>query len=313
METDPVPVVYCLLDPDSTVQYVRISQTYMIPLNEPGFRPSSEDLKIKERMLVYLAAERSDTRQDIFYGEPVENYPRDSGWFPADGGQVYRIRCSILPNCYYSLYIHLLESGRIIHARTRSFGTGFNIIDPEKVEGRTVNLYQNQDFIVRIKPVTWGSIYQTTLKFNYLELKDDKETPRSFVWPQPLLTQTDTSRSFIDQRISGERFMLEMSRALRPDPAIKRVPVGFDFHITVGGDDLRIKVNADNNAQSFSVIDVNDFDNAYGVFSCMSHRHVYDFKPSRFTIDTLALGPYTGNLGFLTNKQIDSLYHGHLD
>jgi hypothetical protein len=89
--------------------------------------------------------------------------------------------------------------------------------------------------------------------------------------------------------------------------------VGFDFHVTVGGDDLRIKINADNNAQSFSVIDVNDFDNAYGVFSCMSHRHIYDFKPSRFTIDTLAMGPYTRSLGFLTNKQIDSLYHGNIN
>jgi hypothetical protein len=151
------------------------------------------------------------------------------------------------------------------------------------------------------------------MKFNYLELRDSQELPASFEWPQPLLTQTDTTRSFIDQRISGDRFMLELSRALKQDTGIRRVPVGFDFHVTVGGDDLRIKINADNNAQSFSVIDVNHFDNAYGVFSCMSHRHIYDFKPSNFTIDTLALGPYTYRLGFLTNKQIDSLYHGKTD
>jgi hypothetical protein len=57
------------------------------------------------------------------------------------------------------------------------------------------------------------------------------------------------------------------------------------------------------------VLEVNSFDNAFGIFSCMSHRHVYDFPVSHFTMDTLALSPLTRYLGFLTASAIDSLTH----
>jgi hypothetical protein len=306
---DPIPIVYCLLNPDSTHQYVRIGQTYMIPLDNPGYKPPAEDLLIKEEVEVYLAAEYSDSRQDIYYGTLIDQYPKDSGLFPQQANHVYRIDCKILPACSYSLYIHFLQSNRVVYAQTKSFGTGFTILDPEPVLGRSVNLFHNQDFFVRFAPVTFGSIYQSTMTFRYDELYQGARVQRSLVLPQNLITETDSTRKYIEQRISGERFLIDIPRFIKPADGVARIPVGFDFHITCGGDDLAIKINAENNTQSFSVLEVNSFDNAFGVFSCMSHRHVYGFPVSHFTMDTLAMSPLTRNLGFLTAAQIDSLKH----
>ncbi|MFH0760750.1 MAG: hypothetical protein V2A67_04540 [Bacteroidota bacterium] len=309
---DPIPVVYCLLNPDSSVQYVRVGQTYTIPIDQPGYIPGREELIIDEEIEVYLAAERTDLKQDIYFGTLINPFPKDSGMYPREANQVYQIKCNILPDCSYSLYIHFIETNRVVYGQTRSFGNGFTIIDPEKVPGRSINLFSDKDFYVRFRPVTNGSIYQSTMTFRYLDIMDGVRTERSMVLPQDFVTETDTGLMFIDQRISGERFIIDVSRNVLPAEGIRRIPLGFDFHITCGGDDLSIKINAENNTQSFSVMEVNSFDNAFGVFSCMSHRHVDDFPLSRYTIDTLAKGPLTRNLGFLTAREIDSLSYENI-
>ena len=312
MPGDPIPVVYCLLNPDSSVQYVRVGQTYTVPLDQPGYIPGREELMIDEEIVVYLAAERTDLKQDIYYGTLIDPFPKDSGMYPREANQVYEIKCNILPDCSYSLYIHFIETNRVVYGQTKSFGNGFKIIDPEKVPGRSINLFSDLDFYVRFKPVTNGSIYQSTMTFRYLDILDGERTEHSIVFPQSFVTEADTGLAFIDQRISGERFLIDVSRNVLPAEGIRRIPLGFDFHITCGGNDLAVIINAENNTQSFSVMEVNSFDNAFGVFSCMSHRHVYDFPLSRYTIDTLAKGPLTRNLGFLTANDIDSLHYENI-
>jgi hypothetical protein len=157
-----------------------------------------------------------------------------------------------------------------------------------------------------------ASIFQSEMTFRFAEIKDGIWTNRSLIFQQGFVFETDTTKKYVEQRISGERFLIDVSRAVEPVPGIRRIPQGLDFHVSCGGDDLAIKIRAENNTQSFSILDVNSFDNAFGVFSCLTHVKVHDVPLSRFTMDTLALGPLTRNLGFLTAQQIDSLpYEKH--
>ncbi len=188
-----------------------------------------------------------------------------------------------------------------------SLGSLFHVIDPDIVPGREATLLPGIDFFVRFDPVANGSIFQSTMTFRYADIKAGEWTDRSLVFPQKFVYEYDTTVSYAEQRISGERFLIDVSRAVKPDPDIRRVPLGLDFHISCGGDDLALKINAENNTQSFSILEVNSFDNAIGVFSCLTHSYVKDVPLSRFTLDTLALGPLTRELGFLTAQQIDSL------
>lgn len=304
---DSLPVVYCLLDPMYPVQYVRLGSTYAVNPGDTAFRPDQDVILLDEEMLVYLSAEYSDRRQEIFYGRRTDSIPKDAGWFPSAVNQLYAIPCIIQPDTRYSLYVHFTQSNRIIHAETMSLGSLFHVIDPDLVPGREATLIPGIDFFVRFDPVVNGSVFQSTMTFRYGELHSGKWTVQSLVLPQKFVYEYDTQVDFGEQRISGERFLIDVSRALKPDPDTRRVPLGLDFHISCGGDDLGLKINAENNTQSFSILEVNSFDNAIGVFSCLTHQFVNDVPLSRFTMDTLAMGPLTRNLGFLTAQQIDSL------
>jgi hypothetical protein len=189
-------------------------------------------------------------------------------------------------------------------------GSLFTVIDPTIVPGREATLLYGIDFYVRFNPVAYGSIFQSTMTFRYADITAGKRIDRALVFPQPFVYEDDTSLRYVEQRISGERFLIDISRSIKTDPDTRRIPLGLDFHISCGGEDLALKINAENNTQSFSILEVNSFDNAIGVFSCLTHRHVHDVPLSRFTLDTLALGPLTRDLGFLTAQQIDSLKYG---
>jgi hypothetical protein len=306
---DPIPVVYCLLDPEDSIQYVRIGSTYSVKPGDTNFIPDQDKILVKEDMLVYLSAEYTDHSQAIYYGSPIGTIPKDSGWFPSSVNQLYAIPCVIQPNTRYSLYIHFLGTNRIVHGETVSLGSLMNLIDPDIVPGREATLLPGIDFYVRFSPVVNGPIFQSTMIFRYADVKAGKWTNRSLVLPQKFVFQYNTTENYGEQRISGERFLIDVSRAIAPDSNTRRVPLGLDFHVSCGGEDLALKINAENNTQSFSILEVNSFDNGIGVFSCLTHNYVYDVPLSRFTIDTLALGPLTRDLGFLTAEQIDSLHY----
>lgn len=304
---DPLPVVYCLLDPEDSIQYVRIGSTFAVNPDNPDFKPAQDKILIHEDVLVYLTAEYSDRKQEVFYGNQIDTIPKDSGWFPSTVNQMYAIPCKIKPDTRYSLYIHFQETDRIVHGETISLGSLFTIIDPEIVPGREATLLPGIDFFVRFQPLTNGSVFQSTMTFRYAEIKGGNRTDCSMVLPQKLVFEDNTTLKYAEQRISGERFLIDVSRTIKSEPDIRRIPLGLDFHISCGGDDLALKISAENNTQSFSILEVNNFDNAFGVFSCLTHRYVRNVPISHFTIDTLALGPLTRELGFLTMQQIDSL------
>jgi hypothetical protein len=306
---EPIPVVYCLLDPEDSVQYVRLGMTYAVQPGDTAMQPSQDEILIDQEILVYLAAEYSDVKQQIFYAEPIDTLPKESGWFPSAVNQIYAIRCKIRSGTRYSLYVHFLSSNRIVHAETVTMGDPFTIIDPDIVPGREATLVPGIDFFVRFPPVTNGPIFQSTMTFRYAEVRGTVWSNHSLVLPQKFVYEMDTTVAYGEQRIAGDRFLLDVSRNILPEAGVRRVPQGLDFHISCGGSDLALKIRAENNTQSFSILDVNSFDNAIGVFSCLTHRWVMDVPLSHFTQDTLAKGPLTRELGFLDAQQIDSLRH----
>jgi hypothetical protein len=306
---DPLPVVYCLLDPEDSIQYVRIGSTYSVYPGDTNFRPDQEEILVDQEMRVYLAIEYTNLQQEITYGYPVNNIQKDSGWFPSSVNQIYAIPCRIQPGARYSLYIHFPATNKIIHGETISVDGNLSVVDPELVPGREATLLNSIDFFVRIHTVTGGPVFQSTMTFRYAEFKNGIWMDQSLVLPQKFIYQYDPMIKYCEQRISGERFLIEVARAIQPEENVRRVPLGLDFHVSLGGEDLALKIRAENNTQSFSILEVNSFDNAIGVFSCLSHSRINNVPISRFTIDTLALGPQTRNLGFLTAAQIDSLHY----
>ena len=302
-----VPVVWCLLDPASEVQYVRIAQTWSIPANEEFHKPGAGEIRGDENILVYMVADVTDGTPIIYYFNPVDTIEKEQGWFPYDGQRLFGSRIPLIPGCKYSLYVHFLDTDRVVYGQTRCLAKPFVIIDPELVVGRRLSLFPGTDYFVRVHAVPFGSIFQSTMTFHYMEINHGMMDEKSLRLPQKFVFEEDSTVKYVEQRISGERFYIDLVRTLHADEGTRRIPLRMDFFISCGGEDLALKIHAEGESQSFSILEVNSFENAFGVFSCLTHKTVFNVPLSRYMVDSLATNPLTKPLGFLTQSEIDSM------
>lgn len=84
-ESDGKPSVYCLLNPKDSIQYLRISRSFIIRGNPDGQAIPSDSLILDEDFYAYLEQERSDGTREIHYFDKTGINQRDSGLLPREG------------------------------------------------------------------------------------------------------------------------------------------------------------------------------------------------------------------------------------
>ena len=304
---DAIPAVYCFLNNEDSIQYLRISSQYSVIGNPEILKPDSSDLIVKDDFMAYLAETNSKGEQICHYFKTSTAIIKDSGWFPRGALQVYETKCAIVPNTVYTLYVYFSKGKRMVFARTTSFGGTFHVIDPGLVPGKKLNLYPGEDFYLRYEPLKNAAVYQTTAKFLYDDIRDGIAKRMEFVLTQPIDFEDKSDMNYIEQRISGDQFLLDVSRHIPQDSTLRRRPIGFNFHVSVGGVELAWQIKRDLDISSFSSADYSSFENAVGLFSSLSHKYIETMPLSKFTIDSLALNSFTRNLGFLTFDEINKL------
>ena len=165
-------------------------------------------------------------------------------------------------------------------------------------------MFPGQDYYVRFNAVINARIYQTTLSFVYDEIKDGKPVRKEFITRLDPLLNEDPDVEYLQQRISGLRFLIDLSRNLTADSGVTRKPVCFNFQVSCGGIELASNIQSEEHTSAFSQIIYSNLDNAQGLFSSLNHRYVNNVPISRFTIDSIAKSYLTGNLGFLSFKDL---------
>jgi len=304
MEGDPIPVVYCLLDPSQSVQYVRVGRTFNNHQIDSSFSPDLTHFF--EELEIYLVHEKDDGTQDYFQCFLNEDFEREPGLFPVEGLQLYVANCKVEFNQQYSLIIYR-DSERIIsYATTLTLGKELEVLDPILVPYRLINLFPGQGYAVRISKVENAFIYQTTLSFEFDEMFDGIPTRKTVRLPQKFMTNKYPDQPLVEQTILGLDFLNKVAKAIKPNPLITRIPICFNFQFTCCGEEVLLKVASEANSNSFSIIDYSNFTNAKGLFSTVNNQFVENLQLSRYTIDSLAMHALTRELNFLTYDQINS-------
>jgi len=299
-----IPVVYCLLNPEDSVQYLRLSKTFHTYSAERIEKPSANDLVFDEEPEIYLLEDGTGNRQTFYRYNGIDTIQRDSGYFPVEGMKLFSAKIKLIPGSLYTLIVWFHSNNLIVFGETRSYGSEFKIIDPVLVPYRKADLFPGQDYYVRFCPVINAQIYQTTLTFTYDEIREGIPT-RKFMQmkPDPMFNE-DLKVPFLEQRISGERFLIEVARNIKPELGIIRKPVCFSFNIACGGIELATSVLSLTQISAFSNIEYSNLENAVGIFSSLDRRYIENVPLSDFTIDSLAASSYTSHLGFLSTKEI---------
>ena len=73
----PTPIIYCFLNPDDSVQYLRLSKTFTIPVDNPNHKPSADELIYSEEPEIYLEADGSGIKQRFYRCEQINSIQKD--------------------------------------------------------------------------------------------------------------------------------------------------------------------------------------------------------------------------------------------
>ncbi len=316
-EWKEIPVVYGILKPQDTAQYIVIQKAYLPPNTsayEVAQNPDSlyfavDELSVKlyQNNVLFDSLRRVDATLD--------GYPRDSGIFVSTPNYAYKTTRRLALGAKYKLEIKSHRTGATYTAETTTLDS-FIITSPSTT--RAVKWSQYVGTNVTMNDVRFGwqevdnaNIYDMDITFKYQEYQVDNsnvEIPntrqtKSIVW--------HTIRSYmpeatIEKQINGVLFYQFLASKLSDvsNTNIRRCAKNIDVQVYAGGDALGNYIKSRNSNDNligglFPADQYTNISNGLGVFSTLHRSSPRTNLP--LDVDVIAYlnaGDITKNLGF---------------
>ena len=305
---DPsVPIIYCLLDPFDTVQYVRISKTYTIEQGTNPITSCADSLIYPGDIEVSLDRWGGGKVVEIILFEKTTGINKEQGLFPGEYNDLYRTFDPIYPETKYTLHVYLEDRGLVLSAETITLGE-LKVIDPFPLPQRKITLSSNMDYTIRCNLATEAWIYQTTVSFYYLEIHNADTLYTSFDWLQDIDQSGFLGTDIISFNLKGPLFYREMLDNIEENNDVKRISLDMTFIFYYGGKELSYYVESIKPSAGVLQEKPNytNFTNCEGVFSSLSVKEINNIQLSKIFIDSIAGSELTRHLGFVNSR--DSLY-----
>ncbi len=295
-EAEPVPVVYCLLDPGKEIQSIRLSKSYISQL---GTQPHDSLEMVTYQSQVHLAIEKIDDGQASthteFYPVTIE---KDPGLFPGNYHAIYQAELEVAYESFYRLIIYLPDEELLIYGFTQVMGDFF-IVDPNYPQVRPLHLMPDHNPVFHWTPADQATIYQLGFQLNYYESDSSSSTLKSLLIPLKTLVKRDNPGRFFTYDINSTQFYIAVGQLLEKNEAMIRSFHSLDAMVIAGGEELAVHFQIEQEGDPFRIIDYTNIQNGIGVLSSISYRYVKGFDLTGQSIDSLAYGRYTRELNFL--------------
>lgn len=295
---DPVPVVYCLLNPDVPDQYVRLGRSYLTDPLKPGEPPVTDSTVWNLPVEVYVEEWQDGMPVNTFRFDPVVAPPKDSGYFPSDNLRLFK--AGFLPErlAEYHIYVHFPDDYRIVTGATLIPGRPI-VYDPLEIPGRKVNLQSGAQYTLRWAPGLGRSVFQGQLEIIYAEEVDAISSLNQVTLKlDPILALGEPIE--ITDMISGNRFLNEMVKQIPLREGAQRNVVNVRFRLYKGGEELALQVSPglQQTTLSGSLNEFTNLVNGIGLFSSLQLTSVNNLVLSNTTLNELAHSELTQALGF---------------
>lgn len=294
------PVVYCMLNPEDSVHYLRIGRTYIFEGNANSYKPVYDSLIYPEEFSAYLTEKGNQGLGKEIVFESSELFKKDSGFFDFGPCQVYQIKSKIVSGREYSLFVHSEHPARLIAAKIKIIKP-IRIIEPVHYPGKTVTLLPDQSLELQWAVKATSLVCQGFLRIKYLEGNKDFQMLKEISYQLPPVKVSNGSEQ-ASTFLNGQKFMNYLKSML---PAISsnnaRKLVGFDFEMWAGGPELALFYSSNNEEDSpiGSISDYSNIDGGAGLFSSRVHAVSKNNEFSDLTQNYLAESESTKQLGFL--------------
>ena len=296
------PVVYCLLNPQDSVQTVRVSRVFQNRDKLLEWEETFDDYLKDTTTRIYIESiDEQGMRKiiDLSYSEKFRT--SDDSLFASTDIYTCRLKPSHLNA--YSLYVYFPETKTMASGKIKPIAP-VQLIDPAIVPGRKMVIDPTQAYVLRWFGSPGTAYYQGTFYINYLEkISGEKRSKRMAMTLNPVLEYPD--EAIFSQNVSGTALLQALKANIPQLDSVSRKIVNLDFTFVYGGVELALFSNSGINPRGLSdrVADYTNLDNARGVFSSISRIHVYGIPLSEQSIDTIAMNQITKNLNFVSSYE----------
>jgi len=292
----PTPVVFCILDQDSPVQYLRLSRSYIsgngtIPPDETDSLLFARDTKVVIEEMVNGKV----TNQAFFL--PVD-MGKDSGFFPSEVNWNYRAEFTVKPGTDYRLIVYIDDFDKIVYSTCYTVGK-FDILNPLYPEVRYIHMLPDHNLSFYWTKSSNAAIYQIAFQMHYLEMGEDETIEKKILIPLKSIFYLETTENKFSYPVNSTSFYNYLARELPVDPMVLRKFLSIDAIIISGGEELGYYMQIQESGQAFTLMDYSNITNGIGIFSSKVLRKIDGFSLTDQSIDTLAYGHATKDLNFV--------------
>lgn len=298
-------VVYAILNPADTAQYIRIHKMYLGPGNAINMAQVPDSIYPPNVLDVRLERYKNGLLAGIIpFFRDSNIIEKDSGLFAQYPNILYKSGNfdSVYYDSEYYLRIHNKQTGKDVTAKT-------NIVGKIIVQNPSLNAFE-VDFLANPYIVSWyaasnGVLYEVIIRFYYKEapISNPNQSVTKYVdWHLGLLNESDkNSFNLFEYKIQQNEFFAFVGSAIKTDVTLQREAGHVDFIFVAGNEDLYdyYRINNLNSSLSQTIPSYTNIYGGLGIFASRYQHIIYDRPLEKSSVDSLKYGSYTLDLNFV--------------
>jgi hypothetical protein len=227
---------------------------------------------------------------------PTDAFPKDEGLFSSEEYFVFKSTYQLKADRTYRITIRNKVTGFEMKAQTGLLGNRPLSYSYAETRYYNINQYQPEDIEYEGSLIT-SQFEKRIIRLLYYEYEGEAKVMKYCDWRSPYTKSQEDAREDTAQ-LSDELFRY-FAENIPVVPGVKRKAVGVDKMLIINDEMVSLYISYSNNLSSGQYIpDFTNFDHGTGLFAS---RYYYTFfamglKPQ--TIDSLAYGRFTKELGF---------------
>ena len=309
-------VVYGLLNPADSAQYIKINKAFLGPGNELSYAKIADSINYPNILNVTIQRYMNGSP----YGNPVKlirdsSIVKDPGTFANVPNILYRWdtplndpQKAVDVNSQYQLTIVNSQTGKTITGFTSVVGNIIPSLTPTiPFSSKTIALTNLTNGVNSQIKVGWGTapsgkVYNLVIRIRYHE----NNVPKYIDWNFGNMNSVDTMGAINNtgddmfQYFQGDAFYQFLGNQLSPMPANSRTFDSLDFIWNIGTLDLYTYIEV--TTPSIGIVQekpqFTDLNGGIGIFTSRATFTIPRCTLNYNSLDTLAFGIYTSGLGF---------------
>ena len=291
---------YCTLNLKDSAQYVRINKVFYSMDDPQQYLSISDTVNISpaDFEVFMYSWENGIKNPDPIYFYPSQDYLKDSGLFSIEDYFLFKTKELLKIDCKYQLFVRNINTGHEMMAETNLLGR--RTLQRSFIESRYYNINQYRPELLDYNgSLNLGQFEKRINRLLYYEIINEDTALKYLDW-RPWLEYMKANQDDSDSVQFPNYYLEYIANNMEVIPEAKRIAVGLDKLLILNDEQLAIFIELSNAGSTLHYNPVyTNFNNGTGI---LSSRYYYTFFAMRLkpeTLDTLAYGIVTKDLGFV--------------